>query len=142
MESLGVSYEEIEDFVQSVKGVVKERYFTYSRLVKQGFAHHLQWLGLSDCFYSSLLRWSDQFAVQNYRYTALLSMEVEKVFLHELLKIMIGNETSLSAQALCEQLKTEYGIDYFVDFDKFIEHCHRGGMDYNKMTKELLIHKQ
>lgn len=51
--------------------------------------------------------------------------------------MLIGERLTILAKDLLSELNEGYGIDYAPDYDKFIEHCHRGNLEYQKVTKEL-----
>ena len=68
-----------------------------------------------------------------------LSAEKKQVFLHELLREILGERKVILSKDLLEELKLEYGIDYSADTHKFLEHCTRGGLEYNKATGELIV---
>lgn len=139
LEKTGVTRADIDDFINAVIQCEHGTYFTYGQLKRQGFKHKLQNLGLDDYFYSSILRWSKYFNAQTYRYTILFSDEKEQVFLHELLREILGERKVILRKDLLEALKLEYGIDYSPDTHKFLEHCARGGLEYNKVTGELNV---
>lgn len=104
-----------------------------------GFKHKLQDLGLDDYFYGSILRLSKHFNSQTYRHIILISTEKKQVFLHELLREILGERKVILCKNLLEELKLEYGIDYSPDIHKFLEHYIRGRMEYNKVTGELVV---
>ena len=139
LEKIGITRADIDDFINAVIQSAHGTYFTYGQLKRRGFKHKLQDLGLDDYFYSSILRWSKHFNAQTYRYTILLSAEKKQVFLHELLRVILGERKVILSKDLLEELKLEYGIDYSTDTHKFLEHCTRGGLEYNKATGELIV---
>lgn len=139
LEKIGITRADIDDFINAMIQSAHGTYFTYGQLKRRGFKHKLQDLGLDDYFYSSILRWSKHFNAQTYRYTILLSAEKKQVFLHELLRVILGERKVILSKDLLEELKLEYGIDYSTDTHKFLEHCTRGGLEYNKATGELIV---
>lgn len=139
LEKIGITKTDIDDFINAVIKSGHGTYFTYNRLKRMGFKHKLQDLGLDDYFYGSILRWSKHFNSQTYRHIILLSAKKKQVFLHELLRVILGERKVILSKDLLEELKLEYGIDYSTDTHKFLEHCTRGGLEYNKATGELIV---
>ena len=138
LEKIGVTKADIDDFINTVRRIECGNYFTYGRLRRLGFKHKLQDLALDDYFYSSILRWSKYFNAQTYRHTILLSSKKDKVFLHELLRELVGERKVVLRKDLITELKSEYDIDYSSDPSKFLEHCTRGGLEYNRVTGEIV----
>ena len=62
----------------------------------------------------------------------------DKVFLHELLRELVGERKVVLRKDLITELKSEYDIDYSSDPSKFLEHCTRGGLEYNRVTGEIV----
>lgn len=115
LNELGISKEDLIDFIDKVYDFANKNIFTITKLLNDNFSHPLFDLGFDNIFYSSVLRNSNKFLIRRLSDSNdMLLVEYKENYtltIVELIKQILLSHKNMNFMDMLNTLKTQYGIE-------------------------------
>lgn len=107
---IGITKNDLIDFVKSVDEFINEEIFTIKSLRKKGFGHYLDDLGFDDWFYSSILKCNEMYKSRRVDGNVILKKTNGVITLNDLVEHVVTKFRKIDIYDLIEYVYDEYGV--------------------------------